>query len=57
MDISDAVNKAQNEFGDTKEGQELANALYTALRFMSTVAGPLSALKSNLNSYIGRIHQ
>lgn len=54
-EISRTMDKIQNEFGKTSEGQNLVLTLFEALNSLSVADSSLYSLKMGLSNYIGQL--
>ena len=57
MEISDAMNRAQDQFGKDRNGQNAVMSMSQALNTLSGVDSVLYALKSGINDYIGNLRK
>lgn len=55
IEISEAMNKAQEQFGKDRNGQNAVMAMSQALNTLSSVDNILYALKSGIDNYVGSL--
>lgn len=55
VEISEAMNKAQEQFGKDRNGQNTVMAMSQALNTLSSVDSILYALKSDIDNYVDNI--